>query len=160
MAIEKVFFDMFLDLTILVLESTSTVGTRPIRKDFLDFCNSIGGMDSNIAANSVQLEGQSSRSSNRRGQLVNVGNWWNNTCNGCRRSFSWQTCLWLGAPKRTNVPSFLADRNEFSRVLERRWVILILFMYISDVGILIIHLHIITMFSKFSHRKPCKAAIF
>lgn len=70
MAIEKVFFDTFLDLTILVLESTSTVGTRPIRKDFLDFCNSIGGMDSNIAANSVQLEGQSSRSSNRRGQLV------------------------------------------------------------------------------------------
>ena len=55
MAIEEVFFDMFSDLIILVLESTSIVGTRPIRKYFLDFCNSFGNMDSNR----LQLEGQS-----------------------------------------------------------------------------------------------------
>lgn len=51
--------------------STSIVGTGPIRNGFLFyFCNTVGSMDWNIAANSLQWQGQYLRSSNRRGQLV------------------------------------------------------------------------------------------
>ena len=43
------FFNMFSDLIILVFESTSLLGTRPIRKKiFLDFWKSFGSVDSHF----------------------------------------------------------------------------------------------------------------
>ena len=63
MAIEEV-SDMFSDLIILVFESTSLVGTRPIRNEYfglLEFVWQHGFTLSFMAANKLQLEGQPSK---------------------------------------------------------------------------------------------------
>ena len=63
---------MFLDLIILVFESTSLLGTRPIRKKNLwTFGSRLAAwIHTFMTSNSLQLEGRISKRSNRREQLI------------------------------------------------------------------------------------------
>ena len=72
MAIEE-FFDMFSDLIILVFESMSLLGIRPIRKKifFWTFGSRLAAwIHTFMTSNGLQLEGRLSKRSNRRGQLI------------------------------------------------------------------------------------------
>ena len=66
------FFNMFSDLIILVFESTSLLGTRPIGKKFFwTFGSRLAAwIHTFMTSNSLQLEGRLSKRSNRRGQLI------------------------------------------------------------------------------------------
>ena len=69
---------MFSDLIILVFESTSLLGARPIRKNFFwTFGSRLAAwIHTFMTSNSLQLEGRLSKRSNRRGQLMKKPSLW------------------------------------------------------------------------------------